>query len=85
LRNGETGNDRPPIARAESTAGGRTDLERRLAVLFVNPTWFVPAMASVEMPLGLNHLDSDLCWCDPIIKVDENGQEFVLHRQVTWN
>jgi len=37
------------------------------------------------MPLGLNHLDSDLCWCDPIIKVDENGQEFVLHRQVTWN
>jgi hypothetical protein len=54
-------------------------------MLFVNPTWFVPAMASAEMPLGLNHLDSDLCWCDPIIKVDENGQEFVLHRQVTWN
>jgi hypothetical protein len=54
-------------------------------VLFVNPTWFVPAEAPVEMPMGLNHLDSDFCWCDPIIKIDDNGQEFVLHRQVTWN
>jgi hypothetical protein len=54
-------------------------------VLFVNPTWFVPAEAPVEMPMGLNHLDSDFCWYDPIIKIDDNGQEFVLHRQVTWN
>ena len=54
-------------------------------MLFVNPTWFLPAVALVEMPIGLNHLDSDFCWCDPIIQVDENGQELVLHRQVTWN
>jgi hypothetical protein len=54
-------------------------------VLFVNPTWFLPSVAPVEMPIGLNHLDSDFCWCDPIIQVDENGQEVVLHRQVTWN
>jgi hypothetical protein len=27
--------------------------ERRRAVLFVNPTWFVPAVAPVEMPTGL--------------------------------
>jgi hypothetical protein len=54
-------------------------------VLFVNPTWFLPAVAPVELPIGLNHLDSDFCWCDPIIEVDENGQEVVLHRQVTWN
>jgi hypothetical protein len=54
-------------------------------VLFVNPTWFLPAVAPVEMPIGLNHLDSDFCWCDPIIQVYENGQELVLHRQVTWN
>ena len=26
-----------------------------------------------------------LCWCDPIIEVDAEGQELVLHRQVTWN
>jgi len=54
-------------------------------VLFVNPTWFLPAVAPVEMPIGLNRLDSDSCWCDPIIEVDENGCEIVLHRQVTWN
>jgi hypothetical protein len=54
-------------------------------VMFVNPTWFYPALAPVEMPTGLSHLDSDFCWCDPIVEVDENGQEAVLHRQVTWN
>ena len=32
-----------------------------LTVLFVNPKWFVPAMAPVEMPIGLNHLHSDFC------------------------
>jgi len=53
-------------------------------MLFTNPTWLVP-VAPVEMPIGLNHLDSDFCWCDPIIDVDENGQKFVLHKQVTWN
>ena len=54
-------------------------------MLFVNPAWFVPAVAAVDMPIGLNHLDSDFCWCDPIIELDENGREFVLHRHVTWN
>ena len=46
---------------------------------------FFPAAVPVEMPVGLKHLDSDFCWCDPIIELDENGQEAVLHRQVTWN
>ena len=54
-------------------------------MLFVNPAWVVPAVATVDLPIGLNHLDSDFCWCDPIIEVDENGREFVLHRHVTWN
>ena len=53
--------------------------------MFVNPTWFLPTVAPVEMPIDLNHLDSDFCWCDPIIQVDKNGREVVLHRQVTWN
>jgi len=60
-------------------------LEGRPPVLFVNPNWFLPAIAPVEMPIGLNHLESDFCWCDPIIEVDENGQEIVFHRQITWN
>ncbi len=50
-----------------------------------NQTWICPAIAAVEMPIGLNHVDSDFCWCDPIVEVDENGQEVVVHREVTWN
>jgi hypothetical protein len=52
---------------------------------FMNPVEFVPAAVPVERPIGLTHVDSHFCWCDPIIDVDENGQELVLHRQVTWN
>ena len=43
------------------------------------------ALLPVEMPIGLTHLDSDLCWCDPIVEVDENGEHVLLHRQVIWN
>jgi hypothetical protein len=42
-------------------------------------------VAPVEMPVGLTHLDSDLCWCDAIVEVDEDGEHVLLHRQVTWN
>jgi hypothetical protein len=44
-----------------------------------------PALVPVEIPVGLTHLDSDLCWCDPIVEVDEDGEHILLHRQVTWN
>ncbi len=53
-------------------------------MMFVNPTWFYPAIAPVQMPTGLDHLDSDFCWCDPLVEIDEKGQEIVHHRQVTW-
>ena len=43
------------------------------------------ALLPVEIPVGLTHLDSDLCWCDPIVEVDEDGEHVLLHRQVTWN
>jgi hypothetical protein len=46
---------------------------------------FSPVIVPVELPVGLNHLDSDFCWCDPIIEIDEIGKEVVLHRQVCWN
>jgi hypothetical protein len=55
------------------------------SMMFENRTWFLAAIAPVDKPIGLNHLDSDFCWCDPIIELDENGTEVVLHRQVTWN
>lgn len=53
--------------------------------MFVDPIWFDPAVAPSELSIGLNHLESDFCWCDPIIDVDEDGREIVLHRHVTWN
>jgi len=49
-----------------------------------HPIWPLPALP-LEMPIGLVHVDSDLCWCDPITELDETGEEVVLHRQVTWN
>jgi len=45
----------------------------------------ISAAVAVEMPIGLNHLDTDFCWCDPIVEIDDNGRKIVLHRQVTWN
>jgi hypothetical protein len=54
-------------------------------VTSATPTWLFPALAPVEMPVGLLHLDSALCWCDPISEVDETGKEVVFHRQVIWN
>jgi len=53
--------------------------------MFVNQSWFFPALIAAEMPIGLSHIDTDFCWCDPIIEVDENGREVLLHRQVVWN
>ncbi len=47
--------------------------------------WLAPVAVPVEMPVGLKHLDSDFCWCDPAIEVDAEGRKVVLHRQVTWN
>ena len=61
------------------------DVNIRSASVFVNRTWFSPAIAPVEMPVGLNHLDSEFCWCDPIVEPDDEGEEVVVHRQVTWN
>ena len=52
---------------------------------FVSSTWFYSTVVPVRPPIGLSHLDSDLCWCDPIIEIDDNGEEVVLHRQVTWH
>jgi hypothetical protein len=33
----------------------------------------------------LAHIDSELCWCDPILEFDEVGNESLTHNDVTWN
>jgi hypothetical protein len=54
-------------------------------MMFVTPKSFYPAVVRSEIPAGLGHIDTDFCWCDPIIELDDNGQKIVLHRRVTWN
>ena len=55
-------------------------------MMFENRTWFYPSATPADLPIGLNHMDSDFCWCDPIVDVDdEDVKEVVLHRLVTWN
>lgn len=51
----------------------------------VHRNWFYPFLAPVEMPIGLQHLDSSVCWCDPLVETDDIGDEVVLHRHVLWN
>lgn len=47
--------------------------------------WYYPTPAPVELPVGMEHVDSTFCWCDPFVDLDSDGEEVVLHRQVTWN
>jgi hypothetical protein len=34
----------------------------------------------------LPHIDSHWCWCDPIVEVNEDGDQLeIRHKDVTWN
>lgn len=49
-----------------------------------NRTWSIPTMPARQAK-GLSHLDSEFCWCDPMVQVDEHGEETLVHKEVTWN
>jgi hypothetical protein len=38
-----------------------------------------------EVANQLAHVESELCWCDPIVETDEYGQKVVMHKEVTWH
>jgi hypothetical protein len=40
---------------------------------------------STEATNQLAHVESELCWCDPIVEIDEYGQRIVMHKEVTWH
>jgi hypothetical protein len=42
---------------------------------------------STEAPedMQLAHINSELCWCDPILEFDEYGNQSLTHNEVTWN
>lgn len=54
-------------------------------IMEVDYSRHVPMVLPVALPVGLNHLDSRHCWCDPLIEIGEVGEVTVLHRHVTWN
>lgn len=38
-----------------------------------------------EVASQLAHVKSELCWCDPIVEIDEYGRKVVMHKEVTWH
>jgi len=38
-----------------------------------------------EVASQLAHVKSELCWCDPIVEIDEYGRKLVTHKEVTWH
>jgi hypothetical protein len=44
-----------------------------------------PEMPAQQTPIGPRHIDSDICWCEPIVDMDEDGEAVVMHREITWN
>jgi hypothetical protein len=53
--------------------------------MFINRIGTWPATSPAEKPIGLTHINSEFCWCDPIIEADEHGRTVVLHKEVTWH
>jgi hypothetical protein len=53
--------------------------------MFTNQTRNVPMTPPVEQPGGLSHTESIFCWCEPIVETDEDGEEAIVHREITWN
>ena len=41
--------------------------------------------SDVPDAVPLAHINSELCWCDPILDLDEDGNESLTHNEVTWN
>jgi hypothetical protein len=60
-------------------------LLRRFTMKIENSNAHLVTVRPAEMPIGLVHFDSDFCWCDPIVEVDEHGRDIIIHREVTWN
>jgi hypothetical protein len=39
-----------------------------------------------DIPNPLPHIDSNWCWCEPLIKFNkEDGELVLIHKEVTWN
>lgn len=39
----------------------------------------------VDLPVGLSHLNSEFCWCDPTVFDEEEDEKVLIHHEVTWH
>lgn len=42
-------------------------------------------LESLNNSTPLPHIDSDWCWCDPTVEFNGDGDQLVLHKEVTWH
>jgi len=53
--------------------------------MFENLGWFIPTERNGSKAVKPKHVDSQFCWCAPVIELDDDGEEVLVHRQVAWN
>ena len=53
--------------------------------MFLNQRCEARNPIETEFKSRLAHIESQLCWCDPIVEEDEYGREVVVHKEVTWH
>jgi hypothetical protein len=41
-------------------------------------------LTETERAHHLAHVESQLCWCDPMIERDEHDRKVIVHIEVTW-
>lgn len=54
-------------------------------VMFPNQRFGEVEATEIECLTHLQHVESEFCWCDPIVETDEYGQRVLVHIAVTWH
>jgi hypothetical protein len=61
------------------------DFQKEDISMFLNQRLGGRKPIGTEVANQLAHVESELCWCDPIVETDEYGQKVVMHKEVTWH
>ena len=54
-------------------------------VMFLNQRFREREAIETERANQLAHVESQFCWCDPVVEIDEYGQKVLCHIAVTWH
>src|SRR5437867_2100619 len=58
---------------------------RRTCLMFLNQRLGQREPIEAKRANHLAHVESQFCWCDPVVEIDEYGQKIVVHIEVTWH